>query len=213
MLKDIVVQTLKAVQNDCLSLSQHHYPTVHNRGMNNNHLTAMVERRLLKVAKEFALSAETNGVEIEKKDNIANTVYRRITLHHGSVWLFPYSIKTANKVFKSHLVQMLSVWRAEYAYAIQPNDCVVLVCDHWLNRISTSQQLLHWWHNQLPENNSEYEQQAIFLEHSPAPRLDDVMKALNLSPCYKTHVHPLKKQEDGSLVKRYVHLYAIFECK
>ncbi|MEZ8987595.1 hypothetical protein BCT04_12735 [Vibrio breoganii] len=213
MLKDIVIQALKAVQNDCLSLSKQHYPTVHNRGISNNHLTSLVERRLQVIAKQFGTSLTSHSIELDTTDDSENTAYRRITLPYGSVWLFPYSIKTANRVFKGQLSNTLNLWREEYAYAIQPNDCVVLVCDHWLNRINTSQQLLDWWHNQLPDDFAEYAQQGILLAQSSTPKLDDVMQSLNLQPCYKAHAHPLKKEEDGSSVKRYVQLYAIFECK
>ncbi|GEA52243.1 hypothetical protein VIN01S_30470 [Vibrio inusitatus NBRC 102082] len=212
MLKDIVIQALKAVQNDCLSLSKQHYPTVHNRGISNNHLTSLVERRLEIIATQFETSISSQPIELEAND-IEKTVHRRITLSYGTVWLFPYSIKTANRVFKEQLSNTLSLWREEYAYAIQPNDCVVLVCDHWLNRINTSQQLLDWWHNQLPDNFSEYVQQGILLVPSSAPKLDEIMQPLNLLPCYKAHAHPLKKEENASSVKRYVQLYAIFECK
>ncbi|OBT09390.1 hypothetical protein A9264_08960 [Vibrio sp. UCD-FRSSP16_10] len=213
MLKDIVIQALKAVQNDCLSLSQHHYPTVHNKGMSNRHLTSLVERRLIKTADAFGFDLSIEPVEISKNTPPSKSVYRRITTQHGTVWLFPYSIKTANKVFKSHLLETLFIWRKEYAYAIQPNDCVVLVCDHWLSRINTSQQLLDWWHNRLPDNCDNYAQHGVLLSPSQAPRLDDLLHTLELQPCYKTHTHPLKKEEDGSQVTRYVHLYGIFECK
>ncbi|MPW37870.1 hypothetical protein [Vibrio sp. B1Z05] len=213
MLKDIVIQALKAVQNDCLSLSKQHYPTVHNRGISNHHLTSLVERRLQKTAQIFGSSIVIEPIDTSKNSHAHNTVYRRITMQYGSVWLFPYSIKTANKVFKSHLFTTLATWRSEFSYAIQPNDCVVLVCDHWLNRINTSQQLIDWWHNRLPDDLSDYTQRGIHLAPSQAPKLDHMMQELRLQPCYKTHTHPLKRQEDGSFVKRYVHLYAIFECK
>lgn len=213
MLKDIVVQALKEVQKDCLSLSKQHYPTVHNRGMSNNHLTTMVERRLRCVAQGYDSLLVSEPLVINNTSTENTTHYRRLTTQFGTVWLFSDSIKTANKVYKQQLVDRLSLWRDEYGFAIHPYDCLVLVSDHWFSRVTTSQQVLDWWLHQLPEHTDDYAQQGVYLTRSEQPKLDELMSTLKLSACYKAHTHPLKREMDESPIRRYVHLYAIFECQ
>ncbi|WP_261817497.1 hypothetical protein [Vibrio gallicus] len=212
MLKDIVIQTLMQVQNDCSSLTQHAYPTVHNRGMDNRHLASLVERSLTSVASRYQTSVTTETFEVYPSADNASTPFRRFTTDLGSVWLIPDSLKSANRFHRHNLIKTVSLWKAEFNFAIQPNDCLVLVCDHWLSRISSSQQLLDWWLNRFPDDFSEYAQQGILLSPSETQKLDKLLAPLQLSPCYKSHAHPIKKDGGNTPIKRYVHLYAIYEC-
>lgn len=215
MLKDIVIQALKQVQSDCSSLTKSAYPTVHNRGMDNKHLASLVERRLTGVASSYGTTLVSEAFDVRPEQSTQELPFRRFTTHFGNVWLLPDSLKTANRTHRQNLVKMVSLWREEYGYVIQPNDCLVLVCDHWFSRISSSQQLMDWWLNRFPDDFASYVEQGILLAASEGEKLDELLSPMSLSPCYKSHAHPIKKDgADGNqaCIKRYVHLYAIYEC-
>lgn len=211
----MVIEALKQVQDDCSSLTKSAYPTVHNRGMDNKHLASLVERRLTGVANSYDTHVLSEAFDVRADPNSKELPFRRFTTHYGNLWLLPDSLKTANKTHRQNLIKLVSLWREEYGFVIQPNDCLVLVCDHWFSRISSSQQLLDWWLNRFPDDFASYIEQGILLAPSETPKLDELLAPLSLSPCYKFHAHPIKKdgvEGDSVIVKRYVHLYAIYEC-
>lgn len=209
MLKELITAALEEMQTDCRVLTQQHYPTVHGQGMLPHHLTAIFERRLTLLMEENKIRSEAESVDLNDEQERRANPFRKIRTTQGNVWVYSFSIKAGNGVFKQHLLLNLAKWRKQHQQAVADNDYLVLIGDHWLSRNSGSQQLLDWWLNHLPRNQHDYQQAGIRLVRSHLPRLDGLMSQLKLSPCHKHFGHPLMTEHK---VNRYLHLYAVLRC-
>ncbi len=147
MLLDVLVQSVNEFQSDCMALCEKHYPTIHNQGINGNHLGVAFSRRLSRTLEDFGHEFNYSALE----SNAAKDPYThfRVSSEVGTVWIITSHMTSAGKVCRSKLLAQVGVWRQEYGYAIQPNDLLLLITDHWISRSKQSRELLHWWTGQL----------------------------------------------------------------
>ncbi len=209
MLLDLVVQSIHEFQSDCLNLFERDYPAVHNRGMAEQHLGQAFSRRLCRTLDTF--SQPHHFATLEKHKNSDQPHRFRISTEHGTVWLITHHVVSAGKNCREALLRDIHEWQAEYCYAIQPNDLLLVISDHWLSRSKNSRELLHWWMGELPDAVNEYAEQGITLYQSDSQLSQEIENRFSLAPCFLKYGHPLKRLKDQQMVRKYLQLYAVVQ--
>ncbi|QMV16612.1 hypothetical protein [Vibrio spartinae] len=209
MLLDILIQSVNEFQSDCLKLCEKHYPTIHNQGMTEHHLAKAFARRLARTLIEFGHSCEYMPIDLHVHHELPH--HFRVTSEIGTVWILTHHLVSAGKTCREKLVQDITLWKEEYAYAIQPSDLLLLLADHWISRRTTSRELLYWWMGQLPDELAEYNAQGITLYESDSRLSQHLETCHAVSPCYIKYGHPLRRSKDQQLVRKYIQLYAVLQ--
>ncbi len=209
MQKDIVISAIQDFQKDCLKLCENHYPTVHNRGISEHHLGRAFARRLAGTLNNFGLPNQFEAIDTTRAPEHPH--HYRIVSSAGTVWALTHHLTSATQICRERLLADISEWQAEYGFAIQPNDLLVLLCDHWISRSKQSQELLDWWLGELPDNIDEYSEQGITLFESHSKLIHELDTRFQIRPCYLRVGHPLVRSADQQLVRKYIQLYAILE--
>ncbi len=209
MLKDIVTKSIQEFQYDCLELCKNHYPTVHNKGMSEQHLAKTFLRRMHANLKRYELPFSSTALETATEIDIETQF--RVSTSQGTVWLLSQHLLNAGSGHRNKLLKQLSALQLDNAFAIQPNDLMVILCDHWISKSCTSRQLLNWWLGESPANIDDYSKAGLALEPSNHHFVTLLDKHYNLSPCYLTHAHPLLHKQTQQPVLKYLQLYAIVE--
>ncbi|MEF1306026.1 hypothetical protein QTO17_29590, partial [Vibrio owensii] len=161
MLLDLVIQSVNDFQDDCLKLCEKHYPAVHNQGMSEHHLGLAFARRMEHTFRHFGHSSTIKPIEVLDAPDLPH--HYRISSEIGTVWVLSHHLVSAGNSCRENLLSSITEWQSEYGYALQPNDLLFLVSDHWISRSKTSRELLHWWMGELPEPINEYTEQGITL--------------------------------------------------
>lgn len=209
MLLDILTQSVNEFQADCLKLCEKHYPTIHNQGMSEHHLGLAFARRLARTLSEFGHPCHYSAIESIPQRDMPH--HYRVSSDAGTVWLLTHHMVSAGKTCREKLMQDIAQWKYEYAYAIQPNDLLLLLTDHWISRSQKSRELLHWWTGQLPDEIDQYLAQGITLYESDSLLTQSLENRFQISPCYIKFSHPLKRSKNQQLVRKYVQLYAVLQ--
>ncbi|CCN71351.1 hypothetical protein [Vibrio nigripulchritudo] len=209
MLKDLVIQGLIDFQEDCLKLCESHYPTVHNRGMSEHHLGLAFARRM---ASKFTEYDHPNYFEsIESLPVPDQPFHFRVSSDIGTVWVHSHHLISASKSCREKLMRDIHQWQAEYGYAIQPNDLLVVIADHWFSKSKWSREIFSWWNTELPEDTDRYKQQGVMLWESEQSIYKELEKRFSISPCYMNFAHPLRRPNNQDPILKYIHLYSILE--
>lgn len=209
MQKDLVIRAIHDFQKDCLLLCENHYPTVHNKGMSEHHLGRAFARRLASTLDSFHLPNQFEPMDTTQSPEHPH--HYRIASGEGTVWVLTHHLASASSRCKEKLLTDITEWQAEYGYAIQPNDLLVLLGDHWISRSKQSRELLAWWMGELPEDANEYTRQGISLTDSESKLVHELDSRFAIRPCFLRFGHPLVRSKDQQLVRKYVQLYAILE--
>ncbi|WP_367989891.1 hypothetical protein AB2S62_22010 [Vibrio sp. NTOU-M3] len=209
MLLDVLIQSVNEFQTDCMKLCEKHYPTIHNQGMSEHHLGLAFARRLARTLNEFGHTCDFAPMESLKSTDYPH--HFRVSSDAGTVWVITSHLVSAGPTCRKKLFRAVGQWQQEYAYAIQPNDLLLLLTDHWISRSKQSRELLHWWTGQLPDEIDEYNAQGISLYESDSQLTYDLEKHFNVSPYYVKFTHPLKRSTNQSLVRKYIQLYSVIQ--
>ncbi|WP_443083753.1 hypothetical protein [Vibrio sp. VB16] len=209
--RDLVIRAIHDFQKDCLKLCENHYPTVHNRGMSEHHLGRAFSRRLASTLDSFNLPNQFEPIDTTCSPDHPH--HYRIASSAGTVWVITHHLDSANSICKEKLLTDITEWQAEYGFAIQPNDLLVLLADHWISRSQKSRELLDWWMGELPDDFTAYTEQGISLYKSDSKLVHELDQRFHIRPCYLRFGHPLVRSTDQQLVRKYIQLYAILECQ
>ncbi|EGQ7692264.1 hypothetical protein QQ213_000231 [Vibrio vulnificus] len=209
MLLDLVIKSVNNFQDDCLKLCEKHYPAVHNQGMNEHHLGLAFARRMQNTFKQFA---HESVIEPLEKVDVGELPHQyRVTSEIGTVWVLSHHMVSAGKTCRDNLLADVTEWQSEYGFAIQPNDLLFLIGDHWISRSKTSRELLYWWMGELPDQINEYSEQGISLYTSDSQLTQSLESRFNISPCYLKFGHPLRRSGNKQMVRKYVQFYAVLQ--
>lgn len=209
LLLDILTQSVNEFQADCLKLCEKHYPTIHNQGMSEHHLGLAFARRLARTLTEFGHPCDYAAIETINQAEQPH--HYRISSDAGTVWVLTHHMVSAGKTCRDKLMRDITQWKQEYSYAIQPNDLLLLLTDHWISRSQKSRELLHWWTGQLPFEIDEYSAQGITLHESESQLTQALESYFHISPCYVKFGHPLRRSKNQQLVRKYIQLYAVLQ--
>lgn len=210
MLLDLVIQSVNEFQADCLKFCERHYPTIHNQGMTEHHLALAFTRRLARTLTEFGHNTHHCAINLIADMSDEPNSYR-VTSDMGTVWIISHHLVSAGKASQEKLVKSIAAWQQEYGFAIQPNDLLLIVSDHWITRSTHSRGLLYWWTGQLPDQLDEYIAQGITLFESSSQLSTLLENHYQISPCFVKYLHPLKHSRDQSLVRKYIQLFAVMQ--
>ena len=209
MLLDLVIKSVNQFQDDCLKLCERHYPTVHNQGISEHHIGKAFARRMEHTFVSFNHASSISPLEMLSSGE--NPRHFRISSEIGTVWMISHHMVSAGKTCRKKLMLDIHKWQQEYGFAIQPNDVLIIVSDHWITRSKNSGELLHWWMGELPDEITEYSQQGITLRESDSQFAADLNTNFNISPCFIKFGHPLKRSGNQQLVRKYLQLYAVLQ--
>lgn len=202
---DYIFSSIERFQLDCLQLCEQHYPTVHNRGMRENHLGKALSRRIIATLNDKGIPALFE--QCQSDEQLPQPIFR---IHNNelTIWIIAQRLLSANLARRKAFVQTI-IDTCQKMDAQQPNYLVV-VADHWFDRSKASKEILGWWLGCLPDNIEPYNKDGVRLlmpEHGIQQQFEALGYPLNGS--YKTY-HPLKK--DGSrTIHKYILLSAFFE--
>ncbi len=210
MLLDVLIQSVNEFQADCMKLCEKHYPTIHNKGMSEQHLGLAFARRLSRTLHEFGHPCEYQFIEALTSTS-ENPHHYRVSSDIGTVWILTGHLVNANQTYRKKLLKAVAAWQFEYSFAIQPNDLLLLLSDHWISRSKQSRELLHWWTGQLPDEMNEYNAQGISLYESDSHLSNTLEAQFGLSPYYVKFTHPLKRSNNQQLVRKYIQLYSVVQ--
>lgn len=209
MLLDLVIQSVNDFQGDCLKICEKHYPAVHNQGMSEHHLGLAFSRRMDHTLRQFGHSSVVKSLEVLNPPDLPH--HYRITSEIGTVWVLSYHMVSAGNSCREKMLSSITEWQTEYGYALQPNDLLLLVCDHWISRSKASREILHWWMGELPAPISEYTEQGITLYSSETQLTQSLNERFDITPCYIKYGHPLRRTNRQQLVRKYIQLYAVLQ--
>ncbi|CAM2794598.1 hypothetical protein QTO01_12535 [Vibrio mytili] len=209
MLLDLVIQSVNDFQEDCLKLCEKNYPAVHNQGMSEHHLGLAFSRRMQHTFQHFGHLCTIKPLEVLNAPDLPH--HYRISSEIGTVWVLSHHMVSAGKSCRDNLLNSITEWQTEYGYALQPNDLLFLVCDHWISRSKTSRELLHWWMGELPEPIDEYTEQGITLYKSESLLTQSLNSRFGISPCYLKYGHPLRRSGKKVPVRKYLQLYSVLQ--
>ncbi|GMQ48785.1 hypothetical protein [Vibrio sp. 10N] len=207
MLLDTVVQSFRRFQTDCQALCLQHYPAVHNGGLTSRHLSAAFSRRLKSDFEQHALDVSIAALDDENNSQLRGAY--RVTTSYGTVWVLAYHFVNGNQTSREHVFSLVQEWMAEYQYAVQKRDLLVVLADHWLSRCHQSRALINWWSDTLPDDDTLYLKQGVKLLGSDTSMSQELSQRCQLYPSYVTFLHPLTKPCSGDRVLKYVQLYAV----
>ncbi|RJX75513.1 hypothetical protein DZ860_02205 [Vibrio sinensis] len=209
MLLDTLIQSVNEFQADCMSLCEKHYPTIHNRGMSEHHLGIAFARRLSRTLTEFGHHCEYAPIETHSHND--NPHHYRVSSDAGTVWILTFHLVSAGSSCRRKLFKEVAQWQAENAYAIQPNDLLLLLTDHWITRSKQSRELIHWWTGRLPDDIDQYVAQGISLFEGDSHLSSTLEQYFSISPYYVKYTHPLRRSADKQAVRKYVQLFSVVE--
>ncbi len=209
MLLDLVIKSVHDFQDDCLKLCESHYPTVHNRGMSEHHMSLAFARRMQHTFEQFGQECVVKPLETTHYNE--PPLQYRITSAMGTVWVISNHMVSASPHYRDKLFTAILQWQSEYGYAIQPNDLLFLVSDHWISRSKASRELLYWWMGELPDHINEYTQQGISLYTCESQLVASLEQHFAISPCFLHFGHPLRRSDHQQLVRKYLQLYAVLQ--
>ncbi|MFB9136855.1 hypothetical protein [Vibrio olivae] len=210
MLLDLLIQSVNEFQADCMKLCEKHYPTIHNKGMSEHHLGLAFARRLARTLLEFGHQCEYTSIESALQPSDLPHHFR-VSSDVGTVWILTGHLVSANATYRNKLLKSVAQWQSEYSYAIQPNDLLLLLTDHWISRSKQSRELLHWWTGHLPDEIDQYNAQGISLYESDSQLSTTLEQQFGLSPYYVKFTHPLKRSTNQQLVRKYLQLYSVIQ--
>ncbi|MEF1254338.1 MULTISPECIES: hypothetical protein [unclassified Vibrio] len=209
MLLDVLVQSVNEFQADCMALCEKHYPTIHNKGMNEHHLGLAFARRLSRTLNEFGHDYDYKSLDTVNNSDLPH--HYRVSSEIGTVWILTSHLVSAGPSCRKKLFKTIAHWQEEYGYAVQPNDLLLLLTDHWITRSKQSRELLYWWTGQLPDEIDEYRVQGITLYESESLLAQSLEQHFSLSPYFVKFTHPLKRAADKQLVRKYIQLYSVIQ--
>lgn len=204
-----MIKSVNQFQDDCLKLCERHYPTVHNQGISEHHIGKAFARRMEHTFVSFNHASNISPLEMLSSGE--NPRHFRISSEIGTVWMISHHMVSAGKICRKKLMLDIHNWQQEYGFAIQPNDVLIIVSDHWISRSKNSSELLHWWMGELPDEMTEYSQQGITLRESDSQFASDLNNNFRISPCFIKFGHPLKRSGNQQLVRKYLQLYAVLQ--
>lgn len=159
--------------------------------------------------KQFSHACVIDSLETIEAPDLPHNY--RVTSDIGTVWIITHHMVSAGKTCRKKLLEDIREWQLEYGYAIQPNDLLILISDHWIGRSKNSRELLHWWMGELPDQINEYSEQGITLYKSESQLAHSLTDGFNISPCFIKFGHPLKRSTNKQLVRKYIQLYAVLQ--
>ncbi|GHA33422.1 hypothetical protein ACFFLZ_05795 [Photobacterium aphoticum] len=198
MVSDFLSTSIEQFQSDCMQLCEQHYPTVHNRGMRENHLGKALCRRILHTLSDANIQATIT--QCQNEDKLSQPVFH-IQTSSFSVWVIAHRLLSANLARRQALINTIKETK-ERLTGDHPHH-LVLVADHWFDRSKASKEIPAWWLGQLPRNAVDYLNDGIRLQ-AVEIGLPEQLAALSLTEGHHALHHPLRRDNHQKTVYKYI---------
>ncbi|WP_428479828.1 hypothetical protein [Photobacterium japonica] len=198
MVSDYLSTSIEQFQIDCMQLCEQHYPTVHNRGMRENHLGKALCRRITRTLEQADIVATVT--QCQGNDKVAQPVFHIHTATF-SVWVIAHRLLSANLARRQALINTIKDTQTRLTEN-HPHH-IVLVADHWFDRSKASKEIPAWWLGHLPHNAVDYLSDGIRLQATET-HLPQQLATLSLSEGYHAIHHPLRRDHGEKIVYKYI---------
>ncbi|MCW8331702.1 hypothetical protein MD588_23155 [Photobacterium sp. SDRW27] len=208
LVSDLLSVSIHQFQADCLQLCEQHYPTVHNRGMRENHLGKALCRRVLSTLQQADFEAALQ--QYHDDDNLAQPIFK-IETTGFIIWVIAHRLVSANLACRDALIQSVNTAYRQTCQDKQHH--LLIVSDHWFDRSRASKEVPAWWLGQVPENIDDYLADGIRLQE-PTQVLPECLQQTYRLPegIHQVH-HPLKRHGSDKIVHKYILLTAYYRMQ
>ncbi|MGF1873261.1 hypothetical protein [Photobacterium indicum] len=208
MVSDLITVSIQQFQEDCLQLCDQHYPTVHNRGMRENHLGKALCRRMMSTFQQADITPLFT--QIDDENALPQPIYN-IKSNEFTVWVIAHHLLSANIARRDALVHTIK--NVSELFDANTKNYLLLVADHWFDRSKASKEIPSWWLGQLPENIEDYYHDGIKLLETPNTLPVAMNECVELTNGLMQIHHPLKSHASNKTVHKYILLTAIYTVK
>lgn len=207
MLDELISLSLRDFQSDCVSFCEHHYPTIHNRGMKESHLGRALSRRLIHSYSNLGIDTEFS--QLEEGSPLKHPAFRIESPEH-QIYLVAHRLISANTACRNALVK--DTQRAlEHLDTTCPKEKrLIIIADHWADRSNASKSIPSWWLGHQPIHKEEYAAQGIRLIDAERSVTADLTQACQLTEGKHRIFHPLFRHRDGLPLFKYMLLTATY---
>ncbi len=206
MIQQLINDCLAAFDVDCRLLCEHHYPTVHNRGMKEYHLGKALTRRLRHQLMKLDIDAEIT--EMKSDPAFAHPVYC-VDFNQTKVWIIAHQMLSANLHCRETLMEELNL--VDLKLHTEHQHHLLIVADHWLDRSKASKQLPAWWIGELPNNLHAYYSEGLKLQACTDAFRAGLEHRFGWKKITTSVRHPLRKVNTQAPIHRYMILTAYIE--
>ncbi|WEM44131.1 hypothetical protein PTW35_22850 (plasmid) [Photobacterium sp. DA100] len=203
LISDYLSTSIEQFQQDCSKLCAQHYPTVHNRGMRENHLGKALCRRIMATLEQAEIDAHFS--QHKNDEQISQPVFVIDTTDFIIV-VVAHRLLSANKACRQGLMNTIASVKSTLVQG-KPTY-IVVVADHWFDRSKASKEIPAWWLGRLPDNTDEYASEGVKLLGCTDNVAEQLRNEYQISHGeYHIH-HPLKRETNNKIVHKYLLLSA-----
>ncbi|MEZ8140381.1 hypothetical protein A1OO_14585 [Enterovibrio norvegicus FF-33] len=207
MLDELISQSLRDFQSDCLNFCEHHYPTIHNRGMNESHLGKALARRIVHSYDKLNIDAFLH--QLDESPALKQPVFRVDAPDH-QIYIVAHRLISANLACRKGIVKDMH-WTLDHIDTTSEKEKrVILVADHWIDRSSASKSVPSWWLGHQPIHQADFAAQGVRLLEAEHSLAGDIELECALTGGLNRIFHPFHRQRDGLPLYKYLLLTATY---
>lgn len=214
MVSEIIDISLDLFEQDCQQLKALDYPTIHNKGFLEFHLTKTLSRRIQDACYNANIPANRTQLreDISRdflpiyKINMLNTQSNK----NADIWIIGEHLISAGNPSREQIFKHLDYF-FNVLYKEQGEErYLLLVCDHWFDRNHSSKTLPAWWLGRTPDAIEEYKQAGMHLRASDTSLIDKLKHKYDLCNGEHRLRHPLHKMNGKTNVLKYMLFTAVY---
>lgn len=207
MLDELIAQSLRNFQADCLNFSKQHYPTVHNRGIKESHMGRALSRRVIHSFENIDIPVMSHV--IENIETLSQPVFCIDSDKH-QILIVVHRLLSANIESRKGLIRDV---RGSLAFKDKTKNKeirLIIIADHWADKSNASKSIPSWWLGHQPIHQIEYAEQGIKLVDSKHFFSVDIQHECRLIGGQHRIYHPLHRYKDGFPFFKYMLLTATY---
>ncbi|MGF1703162.1 hypothetical protein L4D09_22995 [Photobacterium makurazakiensis] len=171
--------------------------------MRENHLGKALCRRIITTLHQAGISSTLQ--QCQNNDSLSQPIFH-IETDDFSVWVVAHSMLSANIARRNSL--LTAIVQTQQKTSSVKDQYLVLVADHWFDRSKASKEIPAWWLGQLPSNSQDYLQDGVKLLTPVKSLPEQLEQELGFTDGSHHIHHPLKRENDGKTVHKYILLTA-----
>ena len=207
MLDELIAQSLRNFQSDCLNFSEQNYPTVHNRGIKESHLGRALIRRISHSFEK--MDTDVSSCIIENISTLSQPIFSIETSKH-QILIVVHRLLSANFESRKALIKDVSGTLEFVDKCTNKENRLIIIADHWADRSIASKSIPSWWLGHQPIHQIEYAEQGMKLVDANHFLSDDIENESQLQGGKYRIYHPLHRYKDGLPFFKYMLLTATY---
>lgn len=215
MIREIIDISLDLFEQDCQQLKALDYPTIHNRGFLEFHLTKTLSRRIQDAC--FNANIPATREQKHKDDGIGFLPIYQVSMFNtqtskpANVWIIGEHLISARTPSRQQLFKHIERVLDSFYTKREDEECyLLLVCDHWFDRNHASKTLPAWWLGQMPDSLRKYRLAGMLLKDSDDSLKQQLKEKYRFEDGIHTLRHPLYKVNGKTNILKYMLLTAVY---